>query len=100
MEITGTLKYISDPENELVQEFGAGNFIALKLTLPEGVSYTQVSAGMNPSAGTGLIPLDEDCNGVWKVSNKNSQMFETVTVIDGVSVVKDYSLRNLVLETE
>lgn len=39
-------------------------------------------AGMDPSQSSGLIPLDEDKNGVWKITNKDTQVFKVVQYKD------------------
>lgn len=98
--ITGTSKYYSDATSQIVTEYGAGNFIAFKVTLPEGVAYTDVKLGMDPSEGTGLVDLDADLNGVFKITDKNTQRFKIVTTVDGVDNVLAYDLSKLVCATE
>lgn len=91
--ITGTLKYYSDESSELVQAFGAGNFLALKFESNAEV----VLAGLEPSEETGLVQLDEDMNGVWKITDKDAQEF--IVKCDGVEM-KRYDLSGLTCETE
>lgn len=73
--ITGTLKYVSS--GALARDWGAGNFIALKFTLPSGETNPEhVRVGMLPSVGGyDPIPLDNDLNGIFKVTDKDSQVF-------------------------
>lgn len=83
--ITGTLKYLSS--GDLVNAWGAGNFIALKFDdIPEG---TTVKVGLDPSEGSGLVALDLDRNGAFKVTNKDTQRF-AVQVTDGTKTQTDY----------
>ena len=91
--ITGTLKYLST--GAIADYWGAGNFMALKFTLPTGTTSCKV--GMNPSQGSGLVELvgDPDLNGVFKVTNKNTQKFKVVTRIGSAMAVKEYDLSGL-----
>ena len=74
--ITGTLKYLDDPTNPIVAVWGAGNFMALQFSDIES-NLTSVKVGLNPSQGSGLAEIltDPDKNGVFKVTNKNTQDF-------------------------
>ena len=77
-KITGTLKYLSS--GQLVTDWGAGNFLALKFSdIP--ASATSVKVGLEPSQGSGLVELinDPDKNGVFKITNKFVQKFKVVT---------------------
>lgn len=71
--ITGTLKYVST--GALARDWGAGNFIALKFTLPAGVDPEDVKVGVEPSMGSGLVALDNDKNAIIKISDKDGQKF-------------------------
>lgn len=83
--ITGTLKKLS--AGEIADYWGAGNFIALKFTLPEGLEPEDVQVGLkNP------VALDSDLNGVWKVES-NTQKLRVI--IDGKT--KEYDLSGLTL---
>lgn len=98
--IVGTLKYLSDPDIDLVQTWGAGNFVALKFTNIDP-SVTSIRVGLNPSESSGLVELinDPDKNGAFKVTNKLTQNFMVVTT-DGVNTVTEtYDLAGLELET-
>lgn len=64
--------------------------------IPDGAT---VKVGMSPSAsGMGLIELDDDKNGVFKVSDKNNQTFKVMTVRGNDTRTDTYYLGTLVLE--
>lgn len=97
--ITGTLKYLDD--GDIADYWGAGNFIALKFPDAD-LSTTTVKVGMDPTEGSGLVELDNDKNGVFKVTNKDAQKF-IIEVIDnttGEKVTERYDLSGLTCETE
>ena len=95
--VTGTLKYLSS--GQLVTDWGAGNFLALKWTdIPEGT--TSLKVGLVPSAGSGLIEAidDPDHNGVFKITNKDTQRF-VVETSDGLYTKKQsFSLSGLTVQ--
>ena len=71
-KITGTLKYLS--EGQLVTDWGEGYFICLKFSnFTSGLTYENVKVGLSPTEGSGLVTLDSDQNGVFKVTNKDVQ---------------------------
>lgn len=76
---TGTLTKLST--GDIAQYWGAGYFIALKFSEIDEEA-TKVMAGMDPSQSGGLVPLDEDKNGVWKITNKDTQVFKVVQYKD------------------
>ena len=95
--ITGTLKYVST--GALATDWGAGNFIALKFSDIDNRA-TSVKVGLDPSQSSGLVELmgDPDMNGVFKITNKDTQKFKVV-VTDGLNVaVKTYDLSGLTVE--
>lgn len=95
--ITGTLKYVST--GALATDWGAGNFIALKFSNIDDRA-TSVKVGLDPSQSSGLVELmgDPDMNGVFKITNKDTQKFKVV-VTDGLNVaVKTYDLSGLTVE--
>lgn len=99
--ITGTLKYLSDPTNPIVTQWGAGNFMALKFT-DFGANLTSVKVGLDPSESSGLVEIinDPDKNGVFKVTNNVQQNFKVVAT-DGTKTVTDtYDLAGLTLLSE
>ena len=94
-KITGSLAYLSS--GQLVTDWGAGNFLALKFTAGTGVDKIQV--GLNPSEGSGLVYLDEDLNGVFKITDKDEQKFimNTIDVYGNVIEHQEYDLSELVV---
>lgn len=96
-KITGTSKYLS--EGQLVTDWGAGNFLALKFTDIDS-DATSVKVGLEPSAGTGLVEIidDPDKDGVFKLSDTLDQKFVVVSS-DGVFNLKqEYDLSELTRE--
>ena len=96
--ITGTLKYL-DGDNAITQVWGAGNFICLKFPDAD-IENSTVKVGLEPSAGSGLVELDPDKNGVFKITDKLSQKFVVQITKDGETVVQRYDLSGLTCETE
>lgn len=98
-KITGTLKYFDD--DPLATDWGAGNFMALKFSdIDENA--TSVKVGLDPSVSSGLVEIidDHDKNGIFKVTNKETQKF-VVMISDGVHTdVHKWDLSGLVTETE
>lgn len=77
-EIVGTLKYLDS--GDLVTTWGAGNFMALNFINNDFSKYSSVKVGMDPSQSSGLVEIinDPDKNGVFKVTNKDTQVFKIV----------------------
>lgn len=97
--IIGSLKYLSS--GDLVTTWGAGNFIALKFVIIDpDITYSDIKVGLNPSESSGLVTLDADLNGVFKVTDKNAQKFRVVVSKDGVEKTTDYVLSGLTVATE
>ena len=94
-KITGTLKYLSS--GQLVTDWGAGNFMALKFTDIDP-DATSVKVGLEPSAGSGLVEIltDPDKNGAFKVTNKNTQKFVVESTVGGFTNKQVYDLSELV----
>ena len=95
-KITGTLKYLD--EGQLVTDWGAGNFIALKFTVPDVATSCKV--GLDPSVSSGLVELDEDKDGVFKVTDNETQKFVIVTTDGTHTLRQEFDLSELVCETE
>lgn len=94
--ITGTLKYISS--GAIAQDWGPGNFLCLKVPDADITNMT-VKVGLNPSQGSGLVALDADKNGVFKVTDKDLQKF-VVLQQDGVNTkIQTFDLSSLTCET-
>ena len=96
--ITGTLKYLSS--GQLVTDWGAGNFMALKFTAPENA--TSVLVGLQPSVSSGLAELvgDPDQNGVFKVTNKDTQIFIIKTTVGNITSTQTFDLSGLTVQSE
>lgn len=95
--ITGTLKYVS--EGALASDWGPGNFIALKFVPSELDGECSYLVGLEPSAGSGLVELDEDMDGVFKVSDKDAQKFVVITSGASGAARQEYDLSGLTVET-
>ena len=100
--ITGTLKWL-DGDNAIVAQWGEGNFIALDMTdYPDlSVQGNSVLVGIDPSYGTGLVPIAADDHFlVAKVNDKNVQQIKVVTTVGGKSTTEVFRLDKLVLESD
>lgn len=95
-KITGTLKYLD--EGQLVTDWGEGNFMALKFTVPSGATSCKV--GLSPSVSSGLVELDDDKDGVFKVTDKDTQKFVIVTTDGQYTLTQEFDLSGLTCETE
>ena len=97
--IVGSLSYLN--AGEVVDAWGAGNFIALKFVIIDpNITFSDIKVGLTPSYGGGLVTLDADLNGVFKVTDKDEQIFKVVVTKDGVTKSKDYILSGLTVATE
>jgi len=100
-KVTGTLTFIEgglSPDGPLA---GDGYFLALKWSDPDTAKVTSLKVGLEPSTGTGLVECidDTDRNGVFKITNKDSQKVVLVQS-DGIHANKQVlDLSSLVLST-
>lgn len=94
--ITGTLKFLDS--GALVTGWGEGNFMALKFTVPSGATSCKV--GLSPSVSSGLVELDDDKDGVFKVTDKDTQKFVIVTTNGQYTLTQEFDLSGLTCETE
>lgn len=94
--ITGTLKWLSS--GQLVTDWGAGNFIALKFTESDS-DITTIYVGLENTLGAGMQALDSDMDGVFKITNKNTQKLVCVEMVDGFACPSVYSLSGLTLNS-
>ena len=92
--ITGTLKKLTSGSIPAV--WGEGYFMALKFT--DSNSADSIQVGLNPSVSSGLVELDSDMNGVFKVTDKDNQLFVVVTTKDGYELTQAYDLSGLTLD--
>lgn len=97
--ITGTLYKLDDPDASLVETWGEGYFVALKFTNIDSRA-TSVRVGLDPSQSSGLVEIidDPDKNGVFKITNKDTQVFEIISSDGSNSVTTTYDLTGLVLD--
>ena len=95
--IVGTLKKLTT--GAIAEYWGAGNFVALKFVIIDpDITYSDIKVGLNPSEGSGLVTLDADLNGVFKVTDKVDQTFRVEVTKNGVTQTKDYILSGLITE--
>ena len=90
--ITGALSYVS--EGALPDYWGPGYFIALKFSGIDATA-TSVKVGLDPSAGSGLVELDDDKNGVFKITDKSTQRVKVVSTDGTRSTVQYFDLSGL-----
>lgn len=76
--------------------------MALKFSAADWAGYTSVKVGLEPSVSSGLVDLlnDPDKNGVFKVTDKNAQVFKVVAQNGTNESVMTYDLSELTCETE
>lgn len=92
--ISGTLHKLTS--GQLVTDWGEGYFVALKFDdIPDGAA---VKVGLAPSQGAGFVPLDEDRDGVFKVTDKNTQTLKVITTRNERTQTDTYYLSNLTLD--
>ena len=96
--VTGTLHKLT--EGQLVTDWGEGYFLALKFT-KDNAKATSIKVGLRPSMGSGLVELDADMDGVFKVTDKDSQVFVVrCTDADGNAYESIYDLSGLELDDQ
>lgn len=99
-KLTGTLKKLTG-SNPITDLWGEGYFACLQFSdIPTGA--TSVKVGLDPSEGSGLVEIinDPDLNGVFKITDKDEQVFKVVTTIDGEESTVTYDLSGLNLVEE
>ena len=96
--IKGTLKFL-DGSNPITDVWGEGNFLCLQFS---GIdeSATSCKVGLDPSQGSGLVEIldDPDKNGVFKITNKDRQVFVVETTAGDVTERQVFSLVGLTCE--
>ncbi|MDO4803369.1 MAG: hypothetical protein Q4A32_00945 [Lachnospiraceae bacterium] len=96
--ISGTLKYVTGYTGFSGDtELQSGNFLALKVTAPEGASRTTVTL-LNGSGR--VVDLDEDMNVVLRIADKDTQKVKFVSYVGAQQVSTTYSLTGLTCQTE
>ena len=78
--ITGTLKYMK-ADNGITSVWGKGNFLCLDFSATDWTAYKSVMVGLDNSQGSGLADIlsDPDKNGLFKITDKNTQRLMIVT---------------------
>ena len=74
----------------------------MKFTAEDWTAYDEVLVGLNPSAGSGFVDVlpDPDKNGIFKISNTESQVFEIICKKGENRVSMTFNLEGLVLESD
>lgn len=102
-KITGTLKYMK-ADNGITSVWGKGNFLCLGFSAVDWTAYKSVMVGLDNSAGGGLVDIlpDPDKNGLFKITDKNTQRLMVVTTsADGKKKHVDYyDLSGLLCEVQ
>lgn len=95
--ITGTLTKLTS--GQLVTDWGEGYFIGLGFdNFTSGLTYADVKVGLSPTEGSGLVTLDSDKMGVFKITDKNTQQLAVLQEKDGVGrLIEFYDLSGLTL---
>lgn len=104
--ITGSLKYLDT--GDIASTWGAGHFMVLKFSGLDS-ALTSVKVGMRPTyPGGGTTPVDDDSglvellgdpdmNGVFKVTDKDTQKFKVVSTDGTVTNTDVYNLTGLTI---
>ena len=94
--ITGTLTKLTS--GQLVTDWGEGYFLALKFSnFSEGLTYANCKVGLSPTQGAGMQTLDSDQNGVFKITDKDTQKLAVLQEKDGDRLIEFYDLSGLTL---
>lgn len=102
-KITGTLKMMK-AANGITSHWGIGNFLCLDFSAADWSAYSSVMVGLDNSQGSGLADIipDPDKNGLFKITDKNTQRLMVVTTsADGRQKnVQYFDLSGLVCEVQ
>lgn len=98
--IVGTLKKLTT--GSLVDAWGEGYFLALDFTkidpyageVYQDYTKSEIKVGLRPSQGSGLVGLDTDMDGAFKITDPKNQVF----VIKSKNAEQVFYLDALVLE--
>ena len=91
--ITGTL--YKQTSGQIVTDWGQGYFIGLKFTPDSDATTTKV--GLAPSAGSGMVALDEDNLAMFKLSDIANQKLKVVSSRTGEEKTWFFDLSGLTL---
>lgn len=102
-KITGTLKFMK-ADNGITSVWGKGNFLCLDFSASDWTAYSSVMVGLDNSAGSGLVDIipDPDKNGLFKITNKDTQRLMVVTTsADGKQKnIRYFDLSGLICEVQ
>ena len=93
--ITGTLKPVTS--GALPDVWGEGYFLALKFATSD-TTITSIKVGLDPSVSSGLVELDEDMDGVFKITDKDTQKLVVVKSDGQREIREEYDLSGLTLQ--
>ena len=98
-KITGTLTKQTG-HTAITDVWGEGYFIGLAFDdFTEGLTYEDVKVGLSPTEGSGLVTLDSDKMGLFKVTDKNTQKLVVAQAKTGVGRLTEfYDLSGLTLD--
>ena len=98
-KLTGTLKFIEGGLSPSGYLAGDGYFLALKWSDPKN-TVTSLQVGLQPSQGAGLIECidDTDRNGVFKITDKDTQELLFIQSDGTNRSVQVFDLSGLTLE--
>ena len=95
-EITGTLTKLTS--GQLVTDWGEGYFLGMEFSdFEDGLTYEDVQVGLVPTRGSGYVTLDSDQNGVFKISDKDTQKLVVIQNDGGKRYVQMFDLSGLTL---
>ena len=92
--ITG--KLYKQTSGQIVTDWGQGYFIGLKFTPDSDATVTKV--GLAPSAGSGLVALDEDNLAMFKLTDIANQKLKVVSSRTGEEKTWFFDLSGLTLD--
>ena len=95
-KITGTLHKLT--EGVPAEWWGAGWFLGLKFTPDSDATDTKV--GLSPSAGSGLVSLDEDGLAMFKLTDIQNQKVKVVSTRPGEEKTWFFDISGLTLSDE
>lgn len=95
-KIVGTLH--KQTSGAIVDYWGQGYFIGLKFTPDSDATTTKV--GLSPSAGSGMVALDEDNLAMFKLTDISSQKLKVVSSRTGEEKTWFFDLSGLTLSDE
>lgn len=94
--ITGTLH--KQTSGQIVTDWGQGYFIGLHFTPDSDATVTKV--GLVPSAGSGLVALDDDNLAMFKLTDISRQKLRVVSSRPGEEKTWEFDLSGLTLSEE